>query len=83
MLDDLHKALRAAVAVIGHSLIAAKRIAGATLMERLIFALNAGRELVACGPLSVSHLFQTIDATVVAAFGLFGPAKPSKIVRGP
>ena len=82
MLDSLHKAARAEVAVIGHTLIAAVLIVCASGVEHLILLVNGGHDPLVYGRLPLSYLFQTIDIAMIGVFGFFGLVEAIRIMRG-
>jgi hypothetical protein len=81
MWESLTKALRAAVIVVGHALIAAALVVSASGVEHLIRYLNEGHDLLIYGQLPMSYLFQTIDIAMIGVFGVFGVIEAVKIMR--
>lgn len=81
MWESLTKALRAAVIVIGHALIAAVLVISASGVEHLIRYLNDGHDILIYGRLPMSYLFQTIDVSMIGVFGFFGVTEAIKTMR--
>lgn len=55
MLSILHKVARAAIAIIGHALLASVLIVCWWLIERLILYLGNGREMMIYGQIPLSY----------------------------
>lgn len=77
----IRKALRAAVAVIAHAMIAAVLIVCIAAVHYLILALNHGEEMLVYGRLPLSYLFQTIDLAMIGVFGYYGVLEAIRIMR--
>ena len=81
MIESLHKALRAAVVVIGHAFIAAVLVICAWAIDTLLHFLNGEKEMLVFGHLPLAYLFQTIDVAMIGVFGFFGLAEAIRIMR--
>ena len=82
MPESFRTALRAGIAVIGHTLIAAVLILCAALVEKLIFWANGGHDPLLYGWLPLSYAFQPIDIAMIATFGYYGLLEAIRIMRG-
>jgi hypothetical protein len=81
MWESLTKALRAAIIVVGHALIAALLVVSASGVEHLIRYLNDGHDIFIYGRLPMSYLFQTVDVAMIGVFGVFGVIEAIRTMR--
>ena len=81
MWHTIQKALRAAVILIAHALIACVLIVCTWAVDHLILTLNHGQEMMVYGRLPLSFLFQTIDMAMIGVFGFYGVLEAIRIMR--
>jgi hypothetical protein len=80
MRESFLKALRGAVIVMGHGLIAAVLIAVASGVDHLILLLNDGKDMLVYNRFPLSYVFQTLDLALLAVFGVFGVIEAIKVM---
>jgi hypothetical protein len=81
LLESLHKAIRGAVIVVGHALIASVLVICSAAVDHLIRYLNDGQEMLVYNRLPLSYLFQTVDVAMIGVFGVFGLIEAIRIMR--
>ena len=80
MRESFLKALRGAVIVLGHGLIAVVLIAVAAGIDHLTLLLNDGKDMLIYNRFPLSYVFQTFDLAMLAVFGVFGVIEAIKVM---
>ena len=82
LLKPLHKALRAAVAFVGHLALGAVLVTGIWGMELYIHYLWGEREPLLFDRVPLKYLFDTVDLAVLGVFIFWGAYEANEKLRG-